>query len=214
MIIISLEITQQINQKLFNQLFNSIEFLLFLPIVFLLYWFVFNKNLKSQNLLILVSSYVFYGWWDYRFLSLIFLSTIVDYIIGLNIPKQDSEKKQKLLLWCSVLFNLSVLGFFKYYNFFVDSWIDLFSSIGYEIKSVWTLNIILPVGISFYTFQTMSYTIDIYRKKLEPTKDFISFASFVSFFPQLVAGPIERASNLLPQILKKENLNTNKEFKD
>ena len=159
-------------------LFNSIEFLLFLPTVFLLYWFVFNKNLKSQNLLILLSSYVFYGWWDYRFLTLIFLTTIVDYIIGLNIPKQDSEKKQKLLLWCSVLFNLSVLGFFKYYNFFVDSWIDLFGSIGYEIKSIWTLNIILPVGISFYTFQTMSYTIDIYRKKLEPTKDFISFASF------------------------------------
>jgi len=183
--------------------FNSIEFLLFLPIVFLLYWFVFNKNLKSQNLLILVSSYVFYGWWDYRFLSLIFLSTIVDYIIGLNIPKQDSKKIQKLLLWCSVLFNLSVLGFFKYYNFFVDSWLDLFNSVGYEIKSVWTLNIILPVGISFYTFQTMSYTIDIYRKKLEPTKDFISFASFVSFFPQLVAGPIERATNLLPQILQK-----------
>jgi D-alanyl-lipoteichoic acid acyltransferase DltB (MBOAT superfamily) len=146
---------------------------------------------------------VFYGWWDYRFLSLIFLSTVVDYIIGLNIPKQDSDKKQILLLWCSVMFNLGVLGFFKYFNFFVDSWIDLFSSVGYEIKSVWTLNIILPVGISFYTFQTMSYTIDVYRKKLEPTKDFISFASFVSFFPQLVAGPIERASNLLPQILKK-----------
>lgn len=184
-------------------LFNSIEFLLFLPVVFLIYWFVFNKNLKSQNLFILVSSYVFYGWWDYRFLSLIFLSTIVDYIIGLNIPKQDSEKKQKLLLWCSVLFNLSVLGFFKYYNFFIDSWLVLFSSFGYEIMSVWTLNIILPVGISFYTFQTMSYTIDIYKKKLEPTKDFISFASFVSFFPQLVAGPIERATNLLPQILNK-----------
>ena len=150
---------------------------------------------------------MFYGWWDYRFLSLIFLSTIVDYFIGLNIPKQDSEKKQKLFLWGSVLFNLSVLGFFKYYNFFVDSWIDLFSSIGYEIKSVWTLNIILPVGISFYTFQTMSYTIDIYKKKLQPTKDFISFASFVSFFPQLVAGPIERASNLLPQILKKREFN-------
>ena len=186
-------------------LFNSIEFLLFLPIVFVLNWFVFNTNLKAQNSLILISSYVFYGWWDFRFLSLIFLSTIVDYIIGLNIPKQDSDKKQKFLLWCSVLFNLSVLGFFKYYNFFVDSWIDLFSSVGYEIKSVWTLNIILPVGISFYTFQTMSYTIDIYRKKLEPTKDFISFASFVSFFPQLVAGPIERASNLLPQILKKRS---------
>ena len=184
-------------------LFNSIEFLLFLPTIFILYWFVFNKNLKYQNTLILVSSYVFYGWWDYRFLSLIFLSTIVDYVIGLNIFNQSSKKKQKLLLWGSVLFNLSVLGFFKYYNFFIDSWVELFSSVGYEIKSVWTLNIILPVGISFYTFQTMSYTIDIYRKKVEPTKDFISFASFVSFFPQLVAGPIERASNLLPQILKK-----------
>ena len=184
-------------------LFNSIEFLLFLPSVFILYWFVFNKNLKDQNLLILVSSYVFYGWWDYRFLSLIFLSTVVDYIIGLNIPKQDSEKKQKLLLWCSVLFNLSMLGVFKYFNFFINSWIDLFNYLGYEINSIWALNVILPIGISFYTFQTMSYTIDIYRKKLEPTKDFISFASFVSFFPQLVAGPIERASNLLPQILKK-----------
>jgi len=184
-------------------LFNSIEFLLFLPTIFILYWFVFNKNLKYQNTLILVSSYVFYGWWDYRFLSLIFLSTIVDYVIGLSISNQSSKKKQKSLLWGSVLFNLSVLGFFKYYNFFVDSWVELFSSLGYEIKSIWTLNFILPVGISFYTFQTMSYTIDIYRKKLEPTKDFISFASFVSFFPQLVAGPIERATNLLPQILKK-----------
>ena len=183
-------------------LFNSLEFLLFLPIVFVLYWFVFNKNLNIQNLLILVSSYVFYGWWDYRFLSLIFFSTVVDYFIGLGIYKQDSQKKQKLLLWCSVLFNIGVLGFFKYFNFFVESWVDLFNTFGYEIKSIWTLNIILPVGISFYTFQTMSYTIDIYRKKLEPTSDFLSFASFVSFFPQLVAGPIERASNLLPQILR------------
>ena len=184
-------------------LFNSIEFLLFLPIVFVLYWFVFDKKLKYQNLLILVSSYIFYGWWDYRFLSLILLSTIVDYFIGLGISNQASLKNKRILLWCSVLFNLGVLGFFKYYNFFIDSWIDLFSSVGYYIKSVWTLNIILPVGISFYTFQTMSYTIDIYKGKLKPTKDFISFASFVSFFPQLVAGPIERASNLLPQILKK-----------
>ena len=184
-------------------LFNSIEFLLFLPTVFVLYWFIFNKSIRIQNSLILISSYVFYGWWDYRFLSLIFLSTVVDYIIGLNMAKQDSKEKQKSLLLCSVLFNLSVLGFFKYYNFFIHSWVDLFSSIGYQIKSPWTLNVILPVGISFYTFQTMSYTIDIYRKKLDPTKDFISFASFVSFFPQLVAGPIERATNLLPQILNK-----------
>lgn len=183
-------------------LFNSTEFLLFLPIVFVLYWFLLGKNLKLQNLLILISSYVFYGWWDYRFLSLIFLSTIVDYTIGLQIHKQPSAKKQKWLLWGSIVFNLGVLGFFKYYNFFVDSWIDMFASFGYEIKSVWTLNIILPVGISFYTFQTMSYTIDVYKKNLQPTKDFISFASFVAFFPQLVAGPIERASNLLPQMLK------------
>tara|TARA_B110000879_G_scaffold212198_1_gene307403 strand:- start:2372 stop:3610 length:1239 start_codon:yes stop_codon:yes gene_type:complete len=124
-------------------------------------------------------------------------------VIGLNISNQSSKNNQKILLWCSVLFNLGVLGFFKYYNFFIESWIDLFSSIGYEINSVWTLNIILPVGISFYTFQTMSYTIDIFKGKLNPTKDFVSFAAFVSFFPQLVAGPIERATNLLPQILNK-----------
>ena len=121
----------------------------------------------------------------------------MDYFVGYNIPKQSSQRIQKILLYVSVLINIGILGFFKYYNFFVDSWVDLFTSIGYELKSQWTLNIILPVGISFYTFQTMSYTIDIYRKKLEPTKDFISFASFVSFFPELVAGPIERASNLL-----------------
>ena len=166
-----------------------------------------NKNLTAQNTLILLSSYFFYGWWDYRFLSLILLSTIVDYTVGLQIPKQHSKKKQKILLWCSVLFNLGILGMFKYYNFFIDSWVRLFSLIGYETTSVWTLNIILPVGISFYTFQTMSYTIDIYKNKLKPTKDFIAFASFVSFFPQLVAGPIERASNLLPQIQKKREFN-------
>tara|TARA_B100000886_G_scaffold314515_1_gene251855 strand:+ start:2489 stop:3931 length:1443 start_codon:yes stop_codon:yes gene_type:complete len=184
-------------------LFNSIEFLLFLPIIFTLYWFVFDKNIKLQNLIIFLGSYLFYGWWDYRFLSMIFLSTIVDYFIGLMIFKNSIERKRKILLICSILFNLGILGFFKYYNFFVNSWIDLFSLIGYEIKSIWTLNIILPVGISFYTFQTMSYTIDIYRRKLQPTRDFISFASFVSFFPQLVAGPIERATNLLPQILNR-----------
>ena len=183
-------------------LFNSIEFFIFLPTVFFLYWFVFQKNLKVQNLLLLISSYVFYGWWDYRFLSLIFLSTVVDYFVGLKIHNSNDNKTKKSYLWVSILFNLGLLGFFKYFNFFIDSWIDLLSAIGYEQKSTWTLNVILPVGISFYTFQTMSYSLDIYYKKLKPTKDFISFASFVSFFPQLVAGPIERASNLLPQILK------------
>ncbi len=182
-------------------LFNSLEFLIFLPSVFLLYWFVFQKNLRVQNLLLLISSYVFYGWWDYRFLSLIFLSTVVDYFVGLKIHDSNDKKTKKSYLWVSIFFNLGLLGFFKYFNFFIDSWIDLLGVIGYEQKSSWTLNVILPVGISFYTFQTMSYSLDIYHGKLKPTKDFISFASFVSFFPQLVAGPIERASNLLPQIL-------------
>ena len=184
-------------------LFNSLEFLLFLPIVFCLYWFVFNNNLKVQNLLLLISSYVFYGWWDYRFLSLIFFSTIVDYCVGLKIYNSNDKKTKKSYLWISILFNLGILGFFKYFNFFIDSWIDFLGAFGYEHQSKWTLKVILPVGISFYTFQTMSYSLDIYHGNLKPTKDFISFASFVSFFPQLVAGPIERATNLLPQILNK-----------
>ena len=190
-------------------LFNSIEFLIFLPVVFCLYWFVFNKHLKLQNLLILISSYIFYGWWDWRFLSLIFLSTVVDYFVGIQIFNNKNTKKKKSFLWLSIVFNLGLLGFFKYFNFFIESWIDLLSSVGYEYQNVWSLNIILPVGISFYTFQTMSYSLDIYYNKLKPTKDFISFASFVSFFPQLVAGPIERASNLLPQILKNRKFNYN-----
>ena len=182
-------------------LFNSKEFLIFLPIVFFLYWFVFYKNLKAQNLLLLICSYIFYSWWDWRFLSLIFLSTVVDYFIGLKIYDCREQKLKKAYLWTSLIFNLSLLGFFKYFNFFIDSWLDLLGNLGFETQISWTLNVILPVGISFYTFQTMSYSLDIYFKKLKPTKDFISFAAFVSFFPQLVAGPIERASNLLPQIL-------------
>ena len=136
-------------------LFNSKEFLIFLAIVFVLYWIISNKNLKIQNSLILVSSYVFYGWWDYRFLSLIILSTFVDYFIGLKIFNQKI-KSQKFYLWISVIFNLSILGFFKYFNFFIESFFDLLYGLGYEIKSKWSLNIILPLGISFYTFQTMS----------------------------------------------------------
>ena len=183
--------------------FNSLEFFIFLPVVFLLYWFVFNKRLLSQNILLLVASYVFYGLWDWRFLSLILLSTIVDYFVALKIHSLDHQTKRKLWLLVSVLFNVGLLGFFKYYNFFVDSWVDMVSILGYEIKSTWTLRVILPVGISFYTFQTMSYSFDVYYKKLQPTRDFLSFAAFVSFFPQLVAGPIERASNLLHQITNK-----------
>lgn len=183
-------------------LFNSIDFVIFLPLVFILYWFVTHKNLRLQNFLIVLASYVFYGWWDWRFLSLIIFSTLVDYAVGRLLKKENNNKKRKLLLWLSILVNLGFLGFFKYYNFFIDNFVSAFSFLGQDIQPN-SLNIILPVGISFYTFQTLSYTIDVYQRKLEPTKDFIAFAAFVSFFPQLVAGPIERASNLLPQFYKK-----------
>src|SRR5690606_26157802 len=175
-------------------LFNSIDFAVFLPIVFILYWFVTNKNLKLQNFIIVAASYLFYGWWDWRFLSLILFSTLVDYLIGLRLKTQTDAAKRKVLLWMSIGVNLGFLGFFKYYNFFLENFIDAFSFLGRDISPN-SLNIILPVGISFYTFQTLSYTIDVYKRKLEPTKDFVAFAAFVSFFPQLVAGPIERASN-------------------
>lgn len=183
-------------------LFNSIDFAIFLPIVFILYWFVFQKNIKVQNLFILVASYVFYGWWDYRFLSLIIISSFTDYYIGLKMHQEQNKNYRKAWLWVSIITNLGLLGFFKYYNFFADNFAQAFSFFGGDINPR-MLNIILPVGISFYTFQTLSYSIDIYRKKLEPTKDFIAFSTFVSFFPQLMAGPIERATNLLPQFYKK-----------
>jgi len=183
-------------------LFNSLEFFIFLPIVFAMYWLIGNKRIKQQNLLIAISSYVFYGWWDWRFLFLILFSSLVDYTIGLKLNSEDKPSKRKTLLWISICVNLGFLGFFKYYNFFVDSLVESFTFFGGQL-SINTLNIILPVGISFYTFQTLSYTIDVYNKKLDPTKDFLAFMAFVSFFPQLVAGPIERATNLLPQFHKR-----------
>jgi len=189
--------------------FNSLDFAIFLPIVFILYWFVCNNNLKLQNFLIVAASYVFYGWWDWRFLSLILFSTIVDYSVGRGLLKQENLTKRKVLLWISILVNLGFLGVFKYYNFFLDNFITAFSFFGTEIKAN-SLNIILPVGISFYTFQTLSYSIDVYKRKLEPTKEFIAFSAFVSFFPQLVAGPIERATRLLPQFYKKRIFNYSK----
>ena len=178
--------------------FNSIDFAIFLPIVFFLYWFVARENLNFQNILILLASYVFYAWWDWRFLLLILFSTIVDFWVGSRLKNENHKYHRKLLLGLSILVNLGLLGFFKYYNFFLDNFISAFSFMGKEIQAN-SLNIILPVGISFYTFQTLSYTIDVYKKKITPTKDFIKFSAFVAFFPQLVAGPIERASNLLPQ---------------
>jgi len=188
-------------------LFNSLDFAIFLPIVFIFYWFLTNRNLDVQNSLVVIASYVFYGWWDWRFLSLIIFSTCVDFFVGLSLKNQENKLRRKLLLLLSLSINIGFLGFFKYYNFFLDNFISAFSFFGREISGS-SLHIILPVGISFYTFQTLSYTIDVYRKKLEPTNNFIAFSAFVSFFPQLVAGPIERATNLLPQFYKKRVFNT------
>lgn len=181
-------------------LFNSITFLIFITLFFCFYWLVLKKK-EHQNILIFIASYVFYGWWDWRFLALIFLSTVLDFYIGKKIFRSENRKKRKQLLALSIFFNIGMLMFFKYFNFFIDSWVTLFNFFGLK-SNVSSLNIILPVGISFYTFQTLSYTIDVYNKKLKPTDNFLIFASFVSFFPQLVAGPIERAKNLLPQFTK------------
>lgn len=183
-------------------LFNSLDFGYFLPIVLILFWLLRN-TLKTQNLLLLIASYVFYGWWDWRFLSLIAISSLLDYTIGLKLHRSENNRKCWLAL--SLIVNLGMLGFFKYANFFAQSFADAFTLFGQNID-VNRLNIILPVGISFYTFQTLSYTLDIYKRKLEPTNSIISFLAFVSFFPQLVAGPIERASNLLPQFFKPKKL--------
>ncbi len=179
-------------------LFNSIDFAIFLPIVFALYWLIPSRLYKYQNILILLASYVFYGWWDYRFLALILFSTLVDFSLGKLIYQETSVLKRKLYLILSLIVNIGFLMYFKYYNFFLENFIEAFSFFGNRITSN-SLNIILPVGISFYTFQTLSYTIDLYRKNLSPAKGFFAFSAYVSFFPQLVAGPIERATNLLPQ---------------
>ena len=187
-------------------LFNSVEFLFFLPIVFFLYWFLFKNKLNLQNLFIVVASYLFYGWWDWRFLLLIVFSTLLDYVIGLKMITSKTEKSRKLLLTISLITNLGLLFVFKYYHFFIDSFAIAFPYLT-SSNSIFNLTIILPVGISFYTFQTLSYNIDIYKHKLKPTSNFIAFAAFVSFFPQLVAGPIERATHLLPQFLKNRKFN-------
>lgn len=182
-------------------LFTTVDFAVFFPIVLLLYWTVFRQSLFLQNLFLVVVSYIFYAFWDWRFLSLIFMSSLLDYIVGRLLAKVKEKKTRKLVLAVSVTFNLGLLAVFKYFNFFVESFVDTFAFFGAEVKtSTWT--ILLPVGISFYTFQTLSYTLDIYRNRITPTKNKVAFFAFVSFFPQLVAGPIERASNLLPQFEK------------
>lgn len=190
-------------------LFNSIEFLFFLPIVFLLYWFVF-KPLKWQNLLVVVASYIFYGWWDWRFLLLIAFTSLCSYLSGVLIEKNSrSRKTQKAISAANITINLAILGVFKYFNFFTENIDYLFRSFGYKMDCV-TLDIILPVGISFYTFQALSYTIDVYKGSIKATHNIVEFFAYISFFPQLVAGPIERATNLLPQFQKKRTFDYEK----
>lgn len=181
-------------------LFNSFIFFIFLGIVLPVFYLLPSK--KSKNIFLLIASYFFYGYWDWRFCSLLAISTIADFTIGKYLYITTKEKSRKLLLILSLLINLGILGFFKYFNFFTESFKTIFNAVGFNADFL-HLNIILPVGISFYTFQTLSYTLDIFRKRLKPTKNFIDFALFVSFFPQLVAGPIERAKNLLPQLANK-----------
>ncbi|SIQ04833.1 D-alanyl-lipoteichoic acid acyltransferase DltB, MBOAT superfamily [Chryseobacterium sp. RU37D] len=187
-------------------LFNSIGFLIFLPIVFIFYWFVFNKKFQHQNMLVLIASFYFYACWDWRFLFLLMFSIGLDFFSGIKIENSKSKKEAKFWLALSIIINLGFLGFFKYYNFFVESFSDLLGGFGFH-ANVWLLKVVLPVGISFYTFHGLSYVIDIYKKRISAERNFIDYAVFVSYFPLLVAGPIERATHLLPQIQKKRVFN-------
>ena len=183
-------------------LFNSINFAIFLPIVFTLYWFFTQNNLKLQNLLLLISSYFFYACWDWRFLFLLMFSTFLDFFTGLKISQAKHHKSKNIWFWISISVNLGFLGVFKYYNFFAESFASALNNIGLHVN-LWTIKVILPVGISFYTFHGLSYIIDLYKNKIKAENNLINYSVFVSFFPLLVAGPIERATHLLPQIQKK-----------
>ncbi|MEE2785831.1 MAG: MBOAT family O-acyltransferase [Myxococcota bacterium] len=182
-------------------LFNSLIFCVFFPSAFAVYWALWRTGPRGQNIFIIAASYVFYGWWDARFLILIALSSGADFLIGKRLHRSTIQRDRKRWLWISIMTNLGTLGLFKYFNFFVGSAIELLACLDVEINPL-TIQVLLPVGISFYTFQTLSYTIDIYRRQLEPTNDVFAFFAFVSFFPQLVAGPIERAKHLLPQFFR------------
>ena len=186
--------------------FNSIAFAIFLPIVFFLYWFVFNKTKSTQNALLIIASYYFYSCWDWRFLFLLVFSTFLDYYTGIQIEKGKSERSRKFWFWLSIIVNLGFLGIFKYYNFFASSFSDLLNSAGIKASPI-LLNVILPVGISFYTFHGLSYVIDIYYKRIKAEYNFVDYSLFVSYFPLLVAGPIERATHLLPQVKVKREFN-------
>jgi alginate O-acetyltransferase complex protein AlgI len=182
-------------------IFNSLSFAIFLPIVFVLYWYVAKSKLRTQNMLLLAASYFFYASWDWRFMFILIGSTFLDYFTGIKIHEASQSKNKKFWLWLSVSINLGVLGVFKYYDFFIESFAAAFGGLGFN-PNISTLNLILPVGISFYTFHGLSYVIDLYRDKIKPERNFINYSLFVSFFPLLVAGPIERATHLLPQIQK------------
>ncbi|KIC03388.1 acyltransferase [Flavobacterium sp. JRM] len=186
--------------------FNSLAFAIFLPIVFFLYWFVFNKTKSTQNALLIVASYYFYSCWDWRFLFLLVFSTFLDYYTGIQIEKGKSERSRKFWFWLSILVNLGFLGVFKYYNFFAASFAELLNSVGIQASPI-LLSVILPVGISFYTFHGLSYVIDIYLKRIKAEYNFVDYSLFVSYFPLLVAGPIERATHLLPQVKVKREFN-------
>lgn len=183
-------------------LFNSFQFLIFLPIVFTIYWWVNNKRLQLQNFVLLLASYFFYGCWDWHFLFLLLFSTAVDYFTGLKMYEAKNKSNKKFWFWLSIIINIGFLGVFKYYNFFADSFAEALTGLGIQ-ANFWTLQIALPVGISFYTFHGLSYVIDIYKGRIEPERNIITYSLFVSYFPLLVAGPIERATHLLPQIKKK-----------
>lgn len=187
-------------------IFNSFNYLFFLPVIFIFYWFVTNKKLLYQNLLLLLASYFFYAFWDWRFLFLLIFSTFLDYLTGLKIQESHNISKRKFWLWLSIGINVGFLGIFKYYNFFAESFTELLENIGFTVHP-WTLKVILPVGISFYTFHGLSYVIDIYKKRIPAEKNVVDYSLFVSFFPLLVAGPIERATHLLPQIQRKRTFN-------
>ena len=190
-------------------LFNSVSFAIFLPIVFLLYWFGAKGNLRLQNIILLFSSYFFYGCWDWRFLFLLIFSILLDYFTGIKIHEATTQRKRALWLSLSIGVNLGFLGIFKYYNFFAETFANSLSLLGFK-ANLGTLNVILPVGISFYTFHGLSYVIDLYKKKIQPERNFINYSLFVSFFPLLVAGPIERATHLLPQVIKKRTFDYSK----
>ncbi|NNT73200.1 MBOAT family protein [Flavobacterium sp. IMCC34852] len=189
--------------------FNSLQFALFLPIVFLLYWFVANKSKATQNYILIFASYYFYACWDWRFLFLLIFSTLLCYLLAIKIEDSATQHSRKLWLWICVLMNLGFLGIFKYYNFFATSFAELFQAIGFNVSPI-LLDVILPIGISFYTFHGLSYIIDIYYGRIKSEKNFVDYSLFVSYFPLLVAGPIERATHLLPQLKVKREFDFEK----